>query len=163
MTQPDAGAMTGSLITPELKALIGKPWPSVLYEVERTGIRAWADAVGIDDPVFHDEAAAAVRGFERLLAPPGFLGVPRRMPGEQEAGPPIRGLHPNLTRSLNGGTEIQYRAPIMAGDELVASTTIVEIKEKVGSIGPMLLITRETTFRRDDETIAILRATVINY
>ncbi len=163
MTQRDAGAMTGSLITPELQALIGNPWPSVVYEVERTGIRSWADAVGIDDPVFHDESVAAARGFERLPAPPGFLGVPRRMPGDQDAGPPIRGLHPDLTRSLNGGTEIENRATIMAGDELVATTTIVEIKEKVGSIGPMLLITRETTFRRDDETIAILRATVINY
>ena len=144
---------SGATAEPEVLAgveVAGRTLPARLD----TGVPSWRTLA---------TAAAAVRGFERLLAPPGFLGVPRRMPGEQEAGPPIRGLHPNLTRSLNGGTEIQNRAPIMAGDELVASTTIVEINEKVGSIGPMLLITRETTFRRDDETIAILRATVINY
>jgi hydroxyacyl-ACP dehydratase HTD2-like protein with hotdog domain len=98
-----------------------------------------------------------------MPAPPGFMGVPRTMPGEPEPGPPIRGLHPDLTRSLNGGTEYAYRSPVMAGDELVATTAIVEIKERTGSVGPMLLITRETTFRRDGEVVAVLRATAINY
>ena len=155
--------MTDPLVTPELRALIGKEWPPVVHEVDRTGIRMWANAVGIDDPVFHDEEVARARGFERLPAPPGFLGVPRRMPGEPEAGPPIRGLHPDLGRSLNGGTEFEYRAPILAGDELVATTQIVEIKERSGSVGRMLLITRETDYRRSGETVALLRATVINY
>ena len=52
---------------------------------------------------------------------------------------------------------------MLAGDELVATTAIIDLKERTGSIGRMLLITRETTYRRDDEVVAILRATVINY
>ncbi len=155
--------MTGTLVTPELEALIGKEWPPVIHEVDRSGIRMWATAVGINDPVYHDEAVARERGFERLPAPPGFMGVPRRMPDEPEPGPPIRGLHPELTRSLNGGTKFIYQAPVLAGDELVATTAIVEIKERSGSVGRMLLITRETTYRRAGETVALLRATVINY
>jgi peroxisomal enoyl-CoA hydratase 2 len=155
--------MAEDLMTDELRALIGKPWPSVVFEVERTGIRMWARAVGLEDLVFHDEKAARERGFERLPAPPGFIGFPRTRPGDPEPGPPIRGLHPDLNRSLNGGTEFEYRAPILAGDELTATTTIVDIKERSGSVGPMLLITRETTFRRDDEEVALMRATVINY
>jgi hypothetical protein len=155
--------MTEPLVTPELEALVAREWPPVIHEVDRSGIRMWARAVGIDDPVYHDEAVARQRGFERLPAPPGFLGVPRRMPGEPEAGPPIRGLHPELTRSLNGGTEYEYRTAVMAGDELVATTAITELKERDGSVGRMLLITRETTYRRDDDVVAILRATVINY
>jgi acyl dehydratase len=155
--------MTDALVTPELEALIGQEWPPVIHEVERTGIRMWARAVGIDDPVFHDEAVARQRGFDQLPAPPGFLGIPRQVPGDPDPGPPIRGLHPELTKSLNGGTEHEYRAPVMAGDELVATTAIVDLKEREGSIGRMLLITRETTYRRDDEVVAILRATVINY
>ena len=151
------------LITPELEAMVGDPWPPVVHEVDRAGIRMWATAVGIDDLVYHDEGVARERGFERLPAPPGFLGVPRRLPGQADPGPPIRGLNPKLRRSLNGGTEYQLLRPVLAGDELLATTSIVELKERVGSIGPMLLITRETTFRRDDEVVAILRATVINY
>jgi acyl dehydratase len=155
--------MTQGLVTPELRALIGKEWPPVVHEVDRTGIRMWARAVGIDDDVFHDEEAARARGFERLPAPPGFLGVPRLMPSDPEPGPPIRGLHPDLGRSLNGGTDVEMRAPVLAGDELVATTAIVGLDERAGSIGPMLLIKRETTYRRDGDVVAVLRATVINY
>jgi N-terminal half of MaoC dehydratase len=155
--------MTDTLVTPELEALVGKEWPPVIHEVDRTGIRMWARAVGIDDTVFHDEMEARARGFERMPAPPGFMGVPRTLPGDLEPGPPIRGLHPELTRSLNGGTEYEYHSPVMAGDELVATTAIVDVKEREGSVGPMLLITRETTYRRGEERVAVLRATVINY
>jgi hypothetical protein len=152
------------LVTPELRAMIGQTWPPVIYEVDRTGIRMWARAVGIDDPVFHDEAVARERGYERLPAPPGFLGTPRVSAGGPEPGPPIRGLHPELTRSLNGGTEFELMTPVLAGDELVATSSIVDIVERTsGSIGPMLLITRETKFDRDGETVALMRATVINY
>jgi hypothetical protein len=150
-------------MTDDLRALIGKPWPPVVFEVERTGIRMWARAVGFDDLVYHDEKTARERGLERLPAPPGFVGFPRTRPGDPEPGPPIRGLHPDLNRSLNGGTEFEYSSQILAGDELTATTTIVDIKERSGSVGPMLLITRETTFRRDDEKVALMRATVINY
>lgn len=155
--------MADELVTPELRALIGKEWPPVVYEVDRTGIRMWANAVGLEDPVYHDEEAARERGFERLPAPPGFVGFPRTRPGDPVPGPPIRGLHPDLVRSLNGGTEFEYRSPILAGDELVATTTITDIRERSGSIGTMLLITRETTYRRRDESVALMRATVINY
>jgi hydroxyacyl-ACP dehydratase HTD2-like protein with hotdog domain len=113
--------------------------------------------------VFYDEDVARARGFERLPAPPGFVGWPRTRPGDPEPGPPIRGLHPELRRSLNGGTDMEHRLPILAGDVLVATTRIVDLKEREGSLGRMLIITRETTYRRDDDVVAVLRATVINY
>jgi hypothetical protein len=46
---------------------------------------------------------------------------------------------------------------------LVATTKIIDMKQRSGSIGEMLLITRETTYRRRGKTVAIMRATVINY
>jgi hypothetical protein len=155
--------MTDTLITDDLRSMIGREWPSVVHEVDRPGIRMWARAVGFDDPVFYDEDVARARGYERLPAPPGFVGWPRIRLGDPDPGPPIRGLHPELTRSLNGGTEYTYAAPIMAGDELLATTRIVDIKERDGSVGRMLIFTRETTYRRGEETVAVLRATVINY
>jgi len=155
--------MTDELITKELRAMIGDEWPPVIYEVDRTGIRMWAQAVGIDDLVYYDEETAQDQGFDRLPAPPGFVGFPRTRPGDPDPGPPIRGLHPDLKRSLNGGTEFEYRSPVLAGDELVATTRIVDIKQRSGSIGRMLLITRETSYRRGDEEVALMRATVINY
>ena len=155
--------MTDELITIELRAMIGDEWAPVIYEVDRTGIRMWAQAVGIDDLVYYDEETAQDQGFDRLPAPPGFVGFPRTRPGDPDPGPPIRGLHPDLNRSLNGGTEFEYRSPVLAGDELVATTRIVDIKQRSGSIGRMLLIRRETSYRRGDEEVALMRATVINY
>jgi N-terminal half of MaoC dehydratase len=155
--------MTASLLTEDIKAMVGRTWPPVIYEVDRTGIRAWARAVGYDDPVYYDESVAFERGYPRLPAPPGFLGVPRFRPGEPEPGPPIRGLHPELQRSVNGGTELQYHATVFAGDELVATPVIVDIKERHGSLGQMLILTREVRFTRQSELVATLTATVINY
>jgi MaoC dehydratase-like protein len=155
--------LTASLLTDDLKALIGRPWPSVTYEVDRTGIRAWARAVGYDDPIYYDESVALSHGYPRLPAPPGFLGVPRFRPGEPEPGPPIRGLHPELQRSVNGGTELEYHATVFAGDELVATPVIVDIKERDGSLGQMLILTRKVQFTRQSEAVATLTATVINY
>jgi hypothetical protein len=152
-----------SVLTPDIKALIGRPWPAIIYEVDRTGIRAWARAVGYDDPVYYDESVALARGYPRLPAPPGFLGVPRFRPGEPEPGPPIRGLHPELQRSVNGGTELEYHATVFAGDELVATPVFIDIKERKGSLGQMLILTREVRFERHGELVATLTATVINY
>ena len=89
--------------------------------------------------------------------------MPRFRPGDPEPGPQIRGLHPELQRSVNGGTELEYHATVCAGDELVATPVIVDIKERQGSLGQMLILTREVRFERHGDLVATLRATVINY
>jgi hypothetical protein len=155
--------VTDELITEELRELIGREWPSVVFDVDATSIRMWARAVGYTDPVFYDEEVARARGFAGLPAPPGFVGTPRFHPDAAEPGPPIRGLHPDLTRSLNGGTGFEYRAPVLAGDTLEATTKIVDLQQRHGSVGEMLIITRETIYRRGEETVVTMRATVINY
>lgn len=155
--------MENNLVTREMRDLIGRDWPPVVLEVDRSGIRMWARAVGYVDPVFYDEDEARARGYDRLPAPPGFLGTPRYSPSAAEPGPPIRGLNPALARSLNGGTEVEQLAPILAGDVLESTTRIVGIDEREGSIGPFILITREASVRRGNEVVARVRATVINY
>jgi hypothetical protein len=146
-----------------MRSLVGQDWPSTVHEVDRSGIRMWARAVGFDDPVFYDEQVARDRGLVDLPAPPGYLGTPQFLPGAPEPGPPIRGLNPALTRSLNAGTHYEYLAAIHAGDVLEATTRIVDLKQRHGSIGPFVLITRETTYARGGEVVARVRATAINY
>jgi len=151
------------LITAEMRDLVGRDWPSVTHEVDRSGIRMWARAVGFADPVYYDQQAARDRGHADLPAPPGFLGTPQYSPDGSEPGPPIRGLNPALARSLNGGTDCEYLGEIHAGDVLEATTRIVDIQQRNGSIGDFILITRETTYRRGEDTVARVRATAINY
>lgn len=153
------------LVTPEMRALIDVDYPPVLFDVDRSGIRLWARAVGYDDLVYYDEEYARSLGHPALPAPPGFLGHERHSPNHEvgASGPPVRGLNPALTRSLNGGTEYEYDAPVYAGDVLTAVARIVDIRQRRGSLGEMIVIRREVTFRREDEAVVVMWATVINY
>ena len=154
-----------SLITDEMRELLGVDYPPTTYDVDKSAIRLWALAAGYTDPVFYDEDRAHRAGRPSLPAPPGFLGHERFGPEQDigSKGPPIRGLNPRLTRSLNAGTEYEYLKAVYAGDVLVATTRIVDFQERVGSMGEMLIISRETTYCRGDEPVAILRAKAINY
>ena len=155
-----------SLINPEMLALVGVDYPPVTYDVDRSAIRLWARAVGYTDPVFFDEEAAQREGHHRsLLAPPGFFGHERYGPSDAigAGGPPIWDLSPAAPRHLLGGNEIECLTPIYAGDVLVATSRITEIKERRGSVGNMLIANRETTFRRDGEPVLIHRTTAITY
>lgn len=154
-----------SLITGEMRTLLGVDYPPVTFDVDKSAIRLWAMAAGYTDQVFFDEEAARRAGYPALPAPPGFLGHERYGPDAEigSKGPPIRGLNPDLTRSLNAGTNYEYLATVYAGDVLEATTRIIDFQEREGSIGKMLIISRETTYRRQGEPVAIVRARAINY
>ena len=162
--------MSDSLVTPEMRAAIGKESDPVTHEVDRTSIRMFARSVGHTDPIYFDVAAAKAAGYADIPCPPGYLGTPvydpalsdptsgrRRGAGEVAASRP-------LTRRLNGGTEIEYLAPICAGDVLTASTHLADVQERKGSIGDMLISTSKTTYRNQSGTVvAIVTGTGIRY
>jgi hydroxyacyl-ACP dehydratase HTD2-like protein with hotdog domain len=47
---------------------------------------------------------------------------------------------------IDGGTEIEYYHPIRPGDRITSVAKITDIKEKAGKLGPMLILTLETTY-----------------
>jgi hydroxyacyl-ACP dehydratase HTD2-like protein with hotdog domain len=157
------------LITPEQRASIGvesEPWT---LEVDKTAIRMFARSVQHTDPIFYDEDFARSKGYRSLVAPPHYLGTPIYNPstsdptfgGRRGAGP--RGGNPKLRRVLNGGTEIEYLDTIQAGDVLTASSKVADIVQRQGSLGPMVITTTETTYKRDGKVVAISRGTGIAY
>src|SRR3989442_9701640 len=96
-----------SVITDDMRAAIGKESEPVSYEVDNTGCRQFARAVGYTDPIFFDEAAAKSRGYRGIVAPAGVLGHPVGVPC-----PPARmseGVRMDIPykRILHGGTDIQ--------------------------------------------------------
>jgi acyl dehydratase len=54
---------------------IGKSYPSVEYEVGKEKIGEYARAVGEENPVYFDRAAAKEAGFRDVVAPPMFAVV----------------------------------------------------------------------------------------
>ncbi len=162
MTQQSATG--GSIITDEMRAQIGKESDPTPYEVDNLGCRQFARSVGYSDPIFFDEQAAKALGHRGIVAPPGFLGHLVLKPGARARGPEESGLNVPYKRVLNGGTDIEYLADVCAGDRLTAATKISDMAEREGKVGPMLIVSTETTFRNaQGQTVAIMRGSAIRY
>ena len=159
-----------SVITEEMRAAIGVESPPTVMEVEKTNCRMFARAVGHTDPIFFDEAAAKGRGYRSVVAPPGFLGTPIFKPGSGGGVPGEmggRGFSIPYKRVLNGGTDYEYfpeNDTICAGDTITARTKITGFEETEGSLGPMLITRRETTYtNQNGKVVAKMYGTLIQY
>ena len=156
-----------SVITDEMRAAIGKESEPSTLEVDKTGCRMFARAVGHTDLIFYDEAYAKSKGYRSIVAPPGFLGTRVFAPlgaGGARGGPPGIGFSIPYKRVLNGGTETEYFDTVCAGDVLTARHKVTGFNERCGSMGPMLITNRETAYtNQDGKVVAIERGTVIQY
>lgn len=154
----------GSRITDEMRASIGVEGPPSTLEVTRSGIRMFARAVGYTDPIFYDVEEAQRRGYRDLVAPPGFMGTAVFRPSGGGDGAP-RQRPGGMTRGLNAGNEYEYLDTICAGDVLEARRRTVDLQERSGSLGPMIITTSETTYTRvsDGKVVAKARGTGISY
>ena len=109
---------------------IGKEYPPFEYEVGREKIREYANAVGEDNPVHHDRAAAQAAGFRDVVAPPMFAVVY----SAGAMGPAI--LDPeigiNLMLMVHGGQEFVWEEPVCAGDTITTQGRVKDMHEKDG-------------------------------
>ncbi|MCI0778143.1 MAG: MaoC family dehydratase N-terminal domain-containing protein [Chloroflexi bacterium] len=154
-----------SVITDEMREAIGKESAPTTLEVDKTGCRMFARAVGHTDLIFYDEEYAKSKGHRSIVAPPGFFGTPAFKPGGgRSEGPPARGFSIPYKRVLNGGTEYEYLDSVCAGDRLTSTTKISGFTERKGSIGPMLITERETTYTNQaGNVVAKMLGTTIQY
>lgn len=158
--------MADSIITDEMRSVVGvesDPWT---LEVDNTQIRMFARSVGYSDAVFYDPEFAKSKGHRALPAPPHYLGTPIYNPSTSDAtfgGGRMPRVKHNLKRVLNGGTDIEYFDTIYAGDVLTASSQVSDLVEREGSIGRMLITSTQTTYKRGGQVVAIQRGTSINY
>ena len=136
----------GSLITDELRKLIGMTLDTIVFNVEEGAIQRYAQAIGDPNPLYNDPDFARKTKYGRLLAPPGFTGWPikagrlseRLIASLAKAGAP--------SRLLDGGIEFEFIEPIGAGDVLTATTKIANITERETRLGKTMFTKLETTF-----------------
>jgi N-terminal half of MaoC dehydratase len=158
-------------LTDDMRAVIGvesDPWP---VEVTTTSVRAYARGVGYEDPVYYSIADAQAAGYASVPMPPTFPGTPVFIEGKSDktfSGPKGGGpsLNHGLKNVLDGGTELIYERPLVAGDNLVMTQKVanLEVKESKG-LGKMLLVSTEQTFRdaSTGEVVVTLRGQGIFY
>ena len=96
------------------------------FQVGREHIRQFARAIGDDNPLYHDVEAAKAAGYPDLVAPPTFLVT--AIPGSLGLPTDDPALGLNYALVVHGEQRFTLRRPIVAGDELVAVTTISEIR-----------------------------------
>ena len=153
-----------SVITDEMRAAIGQESEPTTIEVDKTAVRMFARALGYTDLIYYDEQYAKSKGYRSLPAPMGFLGHPIFRPDIPSRPAYVMSFKTPYKRVLNGGTDIEYYEPICAGDVLTSTSKIADLSERSANIGPMLLITGETTYKNQaGKVVARFRGTLIQY
>jgi hypothetical protein len=136
-------------VTDEIKAQYGKETDPWVYEVTTTSVRMYARGIGSTDPIHYDVDFAKKQGFRNIVAPLGYVGTPVFHPDTNDGtfGFPRRGGGARLNLPtkglLDGGTETEYLDYICAGDTLVETSHLAEVKVR----GNMVFVTNESVFK----------------
>ena len=129
--------------------LVGRSYPpSAVYEVGRAKIAEFATALGDEDPVHRDVAAARAAGHPDVIAPPTFAIVVTLGAADVVLADPDVEL--DYSRVVHGEQRFTHHRPIRAGDRLVTTTTIDAVRS-VG--GNDLLTTRVDVATEDGEPV----------
>jgi acyl dehydratase len=170
-------------ITDQMRALIGVPGPRLTasHPLGPDELRRFVQAVMEDNPVHWDEQVASDSRYGAVVATPLWpMHAIHRAPGTPDplerlwddpewdgtdlaAG--LGGLPPldvPLKRVLNGGTEAEFFRLARVGDRITAQSRYVDMTEREGRSGPMVLVVVETTYtNQDDDVLVRSRMTVI--
>ncbi len=150
-----------SVITDEMRSMIGVESEPSVFEIGKEPIRRWAEAIGDPNPLYRDEEYAKKKGYGSIIAPPGFVA---QYAYPVKAGQTRIRFRSPFTRRLNGGNEYEFFKPVRAGDVLTATTKLVDIYQRESRMGKMLFSINETTFKNQDgEVVAKARGTDISY
>ena len=142
--------MPGSLITDEIKALIGIESEPERNRFPISAEMAYdvADAIEDYNPLYVDADYAERSRFGGLLCPPlaawkdiappiGYFGAGQEWHFEV----PL----PFNSYGLNGGSDWQFLAPARVGSWVTRQFRVLDIFEKQGRSGPLVFIVREET------------------
>ncbi|MEO3807905.1 MaoC family dehydratase N-terminal domain-containing protein [Sphaerisporangium sp. B11E5] len=106
---------------------VGRTYPAPgSYEVSRVKIKEFATAIGDRDPAYRDPEAARALGHPDVVAPPTFPIVFSLTGAGDILSDPGLGL--DFSMVVHGEQRFEYTRPIYAGDELLCSSTITEIR-----------------------------------
>jgi len=153
-----------SLITDEIRSWVGHETSPWTIEASQLDIRRFAVATDDLNPLYLDEEYAKQSRYGRLIAPPLFYMAPLTNPvPESELRPdglPYEGKFPipptPLPRLMDGGTEIEFFAPIRAGDTITGGCKITNIYQKEGRSGPLIFVERECTYTNQNGEVVLI-------
>lgn len=152
--------MVSTLIPDETLARIGELLAEpVTVLIDRREAQRYALAVGDENDVYFDEAAAQAAGHRTIIVPPTFVThaiVPPRANAQLRPDGlwrDIGGVKLSVERMMFGGEEWDFVEPVCVGDSITAEIRLAGVEKKEGTKGTFVLVTRESTFTRGDGTV----------
>ena len=154
-----------TLITPELKAMVGqeKDLPGI-EAIDKTSIARYAHAISDLDPLYLDEEYARETEHGGVVAPPTF--VFDLIPASAELGDDGRDLTriklPGY-RLARAGNEYQFFRLVRPGDAVNRKRKIVDVYEKESKrVGMIIFVVYDTTYtNQEGELLGINRETLM--
>ena len=146
-----------SMITDEVRAIIGVETVSPPELVEMKAIKDYARAINWPDPpnpLHVDEEYAKKTRYGGIIAPWRFYTtLGRNAPRQRVPLPPAR-------VGMNGGNDYEYFLPIRPGDMITTTSKTVDIVEREGRAGKLIITTSERKFtNQNGEVVGIARGT----
>lgn len=118
-------------------------------------IKRFAEAIGDDNPLYHDTEFAQTSPFKGIIAPPTFVFEWNHHEAIADAA---------LVGNIRAGNEYEFFQPLRPGDIITSKSKIKDVYEKQGHSGTMIFIVCETTYTNQrDELLGIQRSSQIVY
>jgi acyl dehydratase len=138
--------------------LVGRSYPpSAVYEVGRAKIAEFAAALGEDAPAHRDPEAARALGHPDVIAPPTFAIVVTLEAANVVLTDPD--LDFDYSRVVHGEQRFTHHRPIRAGDRLVATTSIDNVRTVAGND---MLTTRVDVATEDGEPVCTATSLLVS-
>lgn len=137
---------------------IGKEYAPFTFAVTAPQISAFADAIGEENPIHHDEAAAKNAGFPGIVAPLTFpFTIVMKATQSFKV---VHDLGIETTRAIHAEQSFENHRPVFAGDRIGGRQRIVDIFEKKD--GALMFIVTECALTDDGgEPVCDLRSVIV--
>lgn len=153
-----------TLLTPEARAWADREYPDSHVTVTARDIRKFAHATGETDPIYFSSEAARAAGYPDIVAPPMFYVLLRIEPhslrprSELEVdGSPSEDIPPiEIRGAMAGETRLELSRPIVAGETIICRKRLLDITEKQGRSGPLLLLRFEYRYLDAEGQIVVI-------
>jgi acyl dehydratase len=151
-----------SILTVEMRNMLGVEIGPQVHEIEKGMIRKYAAAIQATYPLWQDEDYARQTRYGKLIAPPTFLMDTCHLCQQEDWVIGVGG--PNV-KLLNGGMEQENFLPVKTGDTIYVTGKLVELNERESKkLGKMLIMILERTFKNQrGETVARGKFNFIKY
>jgi acyl dehydratase len=136
---------------------VGRTYPpSGPYAVAAEDIAAFAAAVGSEDPVHTDPDAARAAGYRDVIAPPTMAVRYAQESDRAYIADPEAGI--DFSRVVHGEQRFVHHRPITAGDEVLGTVTVDQVRSAGGHA---MVTTRTELSTTGGESLATCTSTIV--